>query len=187
MKSSIKQFAGVLLVVFCAGLIANGQSIAPSKNLPNFFRINAGLYRGGQPTEEGIKQLKKSGVKTIIDLRGNDDRSKKEESWAHAAGLRYINMSLSNWRRPKDEAIAAIIRQIDRSDNQSVFVHCNHGSDRTGTVVAVYRITHDNWTGEQANAEAKKLGLGWWQVRMKGYINDYYKDFKAKTPKPDNR
>ena len=138
------------------------------------------LFRSGQPTEAGIAELKRLGVKTVIDLRDNDDRAHKEEAWVRSAGLRFVNVPESNWFKPNQKNIEAIIRQIDETPNQPIYVHCNRGSDRTGTVVAVYRITHDGWTGKQANDEAKKFGFGWWQIWMKDYINDYYRDY-AKT------
>jgi Protein tyrosine/serine phosphatase len=187
MTVSIKRFSILLVIAFCLGITANGQSVKPSKDLPNLYKINSNLYRGGQPTEAGIKELSKMGVKTIIDLRDDDDRAQKEDRLVRSAGLRFINIPLSNWFGPKDEMIDGILKQIDQPDNQPVFVHCKRGSDRTGTVIAVYRITHDGWTGEQANAEAKKFGFGWWQFWMKDFINDYYKDFKAKTAKPVTR
>ncbi len=157
--------------------ITDAQTVASSKDLPNFYKVNENLYRGGQPTEAGINELKKIGVKTVIDLRDNDDRARKEESWAKAAGLRFVNIPLSNWFSPHNEDIKNILSEIDRKGDTPVYIHCKRGSDRTGTVVAVYRITHDNWTDKQANTEAKKFGFGWWQIWMKHYINDYYDDY----------
>ena len=43
-------------------------------------------------------------------------------------------------------------------------------------VIAVYRISHEGWTGEQAKKEAKQYGMKMWQRRMKDYILDYYRD-----------
>ena len=184
MTLTLRRFAFYLLIAVCLGVIAHGQTVSPSKDLPNLYKVNAKLYRGGQPTESGIKRLANMGVKTIVDLRDNDDRAKKEESWAHAAGLRFINEPEGTWGKPTRESIANIIKQIDRADDQPVFVHCKRGSDRTGTVIAVYRITHDGWTDKQANAEAKKFGFGWWQFWMKDFINDYYRDFKNRDHRP---
>ncbi|MBK7392517.1 MAG: tyrosine-protein phosphatase [Chloracidobacterium sp.] len=174
LKRSLVLSLAILLFCFAT----DAQTVFDSKDLPNLSKVNEKLYRGGQPTEAGIDQLKRLGIKTVINLRDNDDRARKEECWAKAAGLRFINFPLSNWFSPKDEDIKSIIDQIDRQDNQPVYVHCKRGSDRTGTVVAVYRITHDGWTGKQANAEAKKFGFGWWQFWMKNYIGDYYRDYQ---------
>ena len=48
----------------------------------------------------------------------------------------------------------------------------------TGAIIAVYRVEHDGWTSEQAKAEAKRYGLGFWQVKIKDYISDYSKHRK---------
>ena len=147
-----------------------------AEDLPNFQKINDHLYRGGQPKAAGFAELKKMGIATVIDLRSAGKNSARERALAEAAGLRFINIPLNNWTRPGSENIDSIIAQINDPTNQPVFVHCKRGSDRTGTVIAVYRITHDRWSGKQASDEAQKFGLGWWQVWMKDYIEDYYLD-----------
>lgn len=182
MTIAVRRLPVFLLLALSLCLSAFGQSTSSPKNLPNLFKVNETLYRGGQPTEAGIKQLAVMGIKTVIDLRDNDGRAKREESWAKAAGLNFINVPLSNIFGPKDAKIDDILKQIDLADNQPVFVHCKRGSDRTGTVIAVYRISHDSWTGDQATAEAKKFGLGWWQFWMKDYIEDYYRDHISGSP-----
>ena len=76
---------------------------------------------------------------------------------------------------------------INDPANQPVFVHCKHGADRTGTVVAIYRITHDGWSSEQALHEAKKYGLSWIQFGMKDFIKDYVRDHsKERTGREHN-
>lgn len=180
MNSTIKYFTfSVLLWLSLAGF-SNAQKVSENKDLPNLFQVNSVLYRGAQPTENGVKQLSKMGVKTIVDLRGANDLTEKEKLWAEKNGIKFINIPLSNWFGPKDESIEKIIAEIDKSESQPVFVHCKRGADRTGTVIAVYRITHENWTAKQANAEAKKFGFGWWQFWMKDYIEDFYEDYTAK-------
>ena len=175
MSLQLKQIPAVL--VFSVLLLTVGHAHT-AKDLPNLYKVNGHLYRGGQPTEAGLQQLKQLGVKTIIDLRENDDRAKREEIWAKAAGIRFINYPESGWFKPDRSRVDAIIKEIDNPKNQPVFVHCQRGSDRTGTVIAVYRISHEGWTGRQANDEAKKFGFGFWQFWMKDYINDYYRDYK---------
>ncbi len=174
MKTTARYFAFYFLLALSVSGFAHGQKTAKNKDLPNFYKVNANLYRGGQPKENGVRQLSQMGVKTIINLRGDDDLAKKEEKWATDAGMRFINVSLSNWFEPKDTDIEKIVALINQTENQPVFIHCKRGSDRTGTVIAVYRMTHDGWTAKQANEEAKKFGFGWWQFWMKDYINDYY-------------
>ncbi|MCY7375533.1 MAG: tyrosine-protein phosphatase [Pyrinomonadaceae bacterium] len=176
MKSSIRYFS-LLFIIACANF-AYAQKAVESKDLPNFSQVGANFYRGAQPTEAGVKKLAKMGVKTIIDLRGADENAQKEKLWAQNAHINFIAVNLSNWFKPKTSDIENIIKQIDAAENQPVFVHCQRGADRTGTVVAVYRISHDNVTAKEAIDEAKKFKFGWWQFWMKDYINDYYRDFK---------
>ena len=63
---------------------------------------------------------------------------------------------------------------INDPENQPVFIHCHHGKDRTGTVVACYRISHDGWTAERAKYEAQRYGPGWVEIGMNHYIDKYY-------------
>jgi protein tyrosine/serine phosphatase len=182
MKSTIRYFSFYFVIALSVGSFAHGQKAAKDKDLPNFFQVNSNLYRGGQPNEDGVKALAKMGVKTIIDLRGEDDLAKKEEKWTEDSGMKFINVSLSNWFGPKDSDIDKIVALINKPENQPVFVHCKRGADRTGTVVAVYRMTHDSWTAKEAKKEAKKFGFGWWQVWMSDFIGDYY----DKMPKKPN-
>ena len=154
---------------------------AKDEHLPNFHQINENLYRGGEPSPEGIKQLATLGIKTIINFRDKSEKVLREKRHAEAHGLRFINLHLSNWFASKDEEIHAIIEIIKNPEHHPVFIHCKRGADRTGTVAAVYRMLFDGWTATEANREAKKLGLGWWQVWMKDYIKDYYKRMKDKS------
>ena len=154
------------------------ENKSKDKDLPNFHQINENLYRGGQPTAEGIKQLATLGIKTIINFRDMRETVRREKELAEANGLRFINLHLSNWFASNDEEIHAIIEIIRNPELQPVFIHCKRGADRTGTIVAVYRMMFDGWTDSQANREAKTHGIGWWQVWMKDYIKAYYKRMK---------
>jgi protein tyrosine/serine phosphatase len=163
----------VILLAFSGTMTKKAES--KKEDLPNFYKINETFYRGGQPTESGVKQLAERGIKTIVNLRGkNNNHFDKEETWAKANGIKYIHVPLSNWFASSDEKIQTILDEIQKPENQPVFVHCKRGADRTGTVTAVYRMKYENWTAKDANDEARKFGIGWWQVWMKDYIKDYY-------------
>jgi len=177
MKLTIRYFSFFIIIALYFGSFAHAQKKSAKKDLPNFSQVNANLYRGGQPTETGIKQLEGK-VKTIVYLRGVDERAKTEEKWANAADINFKSFPLNNLFRPKDSQIKDILAFINDPQNQPVFVHCKRGADRTGTVIAVYRISHDGKTAKEAVDEAEQFHLGWWQFWMKDYINDYYRNFK---------
>ena len=176
-----KQPASFLIIVALIAInaAAQGQSEPRYAELPNFHQVTAALYRGAQPKEGGLQKLSALGIKTVINLRDDDEREQREEQQAKAAGLRYFNIPLSNSRAPSDAQVERVLAIINAQENQPVFVHCQRGADRTGTIIAVYRISHDGWTSEQAKAEAKHYGMGFWQVGMKDFISDYYKKQKA--------
>lgn len=150
------------------------QQPARREKLPNFHEVNSKLYRGAQPAAGGVQQLAGLGIKTIVNLRGQGEGTRKEEAEARAAGLRYFSIPFDRMGRPDDAEMKQVLAIIDTPENQPVFVHCKQGVDRTGTVIAVYRITHDGWTSEQAKTEANRFGMHPWERGMKNYIRDYY-------------
>jgi protein tyrosine/serine phosphatase len=144
--------------------------------LPNFQPVGDRLFRGGQPKPGGYARLARLGVKTVVNLRDDDERARSEGEEARAAGLRYYNVPFGRLGRPSDAEVERVLRLIGAPENQPVFVHCQRGADRTGLVVAVYRMTHDGWTAERAQEEANRLGMGRWQLAKKDYIKDFYRD-----------
>jgi uncharacterized protein (TIGR01244 family) len=160
----------------------SAQSPQAYAELPNFHQVNARLYRGAQPRKGGLERLAALGVKTVVNLRDDDGRAQEEQREARALGLRYFNVPVSRAGRPSHERIKELMALIDAPGNQPVFVHCKRGADRTGAIIAVYRITHDGWTGEQALDEAESFGLGFWQHGKKDFIKDFYRDYAPPPP-----
>jgi len=67
--------------------------------------------------------------------------------------------------------MATVLPLLDGPEN--VFVHCKLGCDRTGTVIAAYRISRQRWENAKALAEAKNMGLHWYEAGMKRFIASY--------------
>jgi tyrosine-protein phosphatase SIW14 len=174
MRNKAVWFLGLFFAISCRSIIL-AQQEPKYPELPNFHQVNQQIYRGAQPKQGGLQKLASLGVKTIINLRDDDERARVEEVEAHAAGFHYFNIPMGSFDRPTDKTIGDILAILNNSENQPVFVHCKLGADRTGTVIAIYRIEHDGWTSERAKSEAKRYGMNVWQVEMKNYISDYYK------------
>lgn len=161
----------VVLTLLCA--IASAQDKANTTELPRFQQVSEKLYRSGQPRDGALTRLHELGIKTIINLRGRSAQTKSEEAEARALGFNYYNVALPNWGRPQDGRVTRIMELINAPENGRVLVHCKDGVDRTGTIVAIYRMTHEGWTSNKALAEANGYGMRRTQFWMRDYVEDY--------------
>jgi|SRR5579884_2352908 len=136
----------------------------------NFHAVDDHLYRGAQPTPEGFKNLAKMGVHTIIDLRGGGERTANEQKLVKDAGMRYVHIPMGGMTAPTDQQMATILGLLNDSTNWPVFIHCRRGADRTGTVIACYRIARYHWDNHKALEEAKLDGMSPLERAMQHYI-----------------
>jgi len=129
--------------------------------LPNFYKVSDELYRGAQPTAEGMKQLEKLGFKTVVNLRAlHSDRDELK-----GTDLSYVHIGMTAWCI-SDNDVIRFLRVVTDPNRTPVFVHCQHGSDRTGAMCASYRIVVQGWSKEEAIKEMTKGGFGFhifWQ------------------------
>ena len=132
---------------------------APAVQIDNFGRVNDHFYRGAQPDAQDLAALAKMGVKTTIDLT-NDDGDTNEQRLAEAAGLKFFKIAMNTRVVPTAEQIATFLKIVNDPGNQPVYVHCVGGRHRTGVMTAIYRMTHENWTGERAFQEMKTYKFG---------------------------
>jgi len=138
----------------------------------NFGKINERVYRGAQPDAMGILSLKRMGVKTIVNLRMTNDVWNGESSAARTNGMLYVNVPMSGLGRPEDEQVRKALAILNTSPGP-IFIHCQHGCDRTGTIIACYRIQHDLWASQAALREADLYGLSNWERGMRDFILNF--------------
>jgi len=171
----------VLLLILGSIGHANARGLPVQEGILNYGKISDRLYRGAQPDSEGIKSLKKLGVKMIVNLRMPGEAWKDEATEARASGILYTNFPMGGFARPSEAQVRQILSLFE-SFPDPVFVHCQHGCDRTGTIVACYRIFHDHWSSDKALVEAKKYGISGFEFRMKRFVVNF-----GRPPKPDLR
>jgi len=143
------------------------------KGLPNFHKVDDHVYRGGQPDDDAFSRLSGMGIKTVIDLRGAEHSEAKEKALVEAAGMRYVSIPMWGMRTPSDAQISSALKLMNDANAGPVFVHCKRGADRTGGVVACYRIEHDRWDSSNALREARSLGMSWYQLAIQHYVAEY--------------
>ncbi|MBM3266142.1 MAG: tyrosine-protein phosphatase [Candidatus Sericytochromatia bacterium] len=131
--------------------------------IDRFAKVNDGLYRGGMPADGQFRELRKLGIRTDVSLLGAGPASQRqvvaaEREAAEAAGLRFVNVVVP-YGEPSRALIDKFLQVVQDPSNQPVYVHCKHGRDRTGTMIALYRIAVDGYTGRQALAEMETFGF----------------------------
>ena len=155
-----------------AGCAAGQRGFPRQEGIANFGKINDRLYRGAQPDAIAITNLKRLGIKTIINLRMPDDAERAEKIEADASGITYTNMTMKSLGRPTDERVKEVLSLIETLPSP-VFVHCKYGCDRTGTIIACYRIEHDKWSSVTALREAQQYGQSRFVRGMKRFVVDF--------------
>ncbi len=143
--------------------------------LPNGGRVNDFLYRGAQPHTAGIQELKRLGITTIVDLRGEDPAQRdSERQQAESLGIRFVSIPVSGWSAPSNDQVAQFLSLFRNNPKEKVFVHCRFGDDRTGVFVATYRMAYEGWPATQAMNEMYFFGFnGFWHPSMKSFIRDF--------------
>ena len=175
---------GILKLVGAVVLLAGNASFAQTNDLQvrpptwamelhrpglsNFYRVTTNLYRGAQPTTEGMTELKAMGVKTVFNLRSFHS----DHPLVSSGEMKLARLHMKPWHA-EDEDVVAFLKIVRNTNNLPVFVHCQRGADRTGTVCAMYRIVICGWTKEAAIQEMKEGGFHFntgWQ-NLIDYIN----------------
>jgi len=136
--------------------------------LSNFYRVSTNLYRGAQPTPEGMAQLRAMGVKTILNLRSFHS----DKGLVSSGEFKLARLHMKPWHA-EDEDIVTFLKVVTDTNNLPVFVHCQRGADRTGTVCAIYRVVVCGWSKEAAIQEMTNGGFKFnpdWQ-NLVNYIN----------------
>ena len=153
---------------------AYGQKIQIA-GVHNAGKITDVLYRGGQPKDQGISELKKLGITVIVDLRGeNREKVEWERKQTESLGMRFVHIPVSGWSPPSNEQVVQFLSLFRDNPGQKIFLHCRFGDDRTGVFVATYRMAIDKWPAEQALKEMYFFGFnGFWHPAMKSFIRDF--------------
>ena len=155
---------------------------APAIHIENFGRVDSHLYRGAQPHGTDFADLKALGIRTIVNLT-SDDVDPAEQALAQAAGLTYVAIPMTTRIVPTAAQMAQFLGLVNDPAGQPVYVHCVGGRHRTGVMTAVYRMTHDGWSGAQAFKEMKqfKFGADFLHPEFKAFVYGYRPELVAEN------
>jgi protein tyrosine/serine phosphatase len=153
-------FAGTITLGFAFSTVAARQSplvgSAERITLPgisNAAHVSGTIYRGAQPRPEAFTELRKFGVEVVVDFRDTREDIRSEKVRVEAQDMKFVSIPWNAWHDPSRETVVAFFAVLHDNSGKKIFVHCNRGADRTGVMVALYRIAYDHWTPDQAVAE----------------------------------
>jgi tyrosine-protein phosphatase SIW14 len=165
MKTAVRALL-VLLTALPLAVAADSTAL----HVRNFGEVNDRLYRGGEPSSVGLEELAAQGIKLVIDLRESGDATEFEKKQVQKLGMKYVNLPLPPLSAPTVDQMEHALSLLLHNDSQRIFLHCRRGKDRTGTVIACYRIQHDGWTNRKALEEANRYGMSSLERAMRSYI-----------------
>lgn len=159
-------------IIIFAGCLAqlSPTADAPAIHIRNFGQVNDHLYRGGEPSEEGMRDLGRLHIVLDIDLREASPATEAEGRIAGILGMQYVNVPFAPLSAPTPDQVRRVLALMDPDDAGRIFVHCRRGKDRTGTIVACYRVQHDSWDNHRAALEADSYGMSWAERGMRSFI-----------------
>ena len=165
--------------VLFPALVSAEPATPTTKDIPRYLKVADGFYRGGQPEGRGFHFLKQQGIKTVINLREEND----EEATVRGLGMNYIHipMSVSIKARIPEKDIQKYFTILNDPANFPIFIHCKRGADRTGAMVGFYRIGVQGWEGPRAYEEARNVGMRWWFSGLKQQLHQFKAPELSKT------
>lgn len=152
----MKLIASLALALVLSGCMTQ-RGFPPEHQIVNFDRVDGTLYRGAQPTLNSLAYLKSIGIKSVVNLRLPEDILPGEPSSVEALDMRFVSLPMNGVVAPSAAEMNRMLDVIDALP-KPVFIHCQFGCDRTGTVIACWRIRH-GWQNEAALKEAKDYGI----------------------------
>ena len=126
----------------------------PLAHIPNLYRVTGNLYRSAQPDSDGLKEIESLGINTVLNLR----YTQTDKYLAAGAGLKRLHYPMLPQAISRQQLRDAVAL-IDRTPGP-VLVHCRHGADRTGAVIAAWRILKQGWSSDKAIDEMIRGGYG---------------------------
>lgn len=168
----MKDHVSGITLVFLAGLLpacsaptAPAPGAAPAAKLEpaacgSIARLHTldGVFLAGQPTADDFEQLEQCGIKTVINLRTDQERKDFDErTRVTGLGLVYQHLPWNGVDQLTDEVFART-RELLAKAERPILLHCA-SANRVGAVWIPWRVLDGGLDLEAAVAEARQIGL----------------------------
>jgi protein tyrosine/serine phosphatase len=167
--------AALVLASACGGTAevpAEGDSTTADVTTPAIELVSPGIWRGPRPTQATLAQLKTLGVRTILDIEDSSSAISTERGWVANLKMTFISKPMSGFWAPDDKQVNQIEAILGDQSQRPIFVHCQHGQDRTGLIVGLYRVFTEH--GSPKTAYKEMIAKGFHKILF--FLNHYYEE-----------
>lgn len=181
-KFSSKLFLGFSLVIACSMSISTASwaerfdrslpfldaTDSVVNNTENFaaptpYEFAHNLFRGPRPESKEqlhnwIAENKITKVISLDDYYDDQSQKRKEENWVREANAKWVHYPMHHLKGPNLNQLKEALKLLIEDRSERVYLHCQHGKDRTGFVVAAYRMSEEGKSLREAKDELYEFG-----------------------------
>jgi protein tyrosine phosphatase (PTP) superfamily phosphohydrolase (DUF442 family) len=142
----------------------------------NFGRLAANLYRGANPEMGAYPSLRTFGIDTVVRFSTGDEFIAAEKARVESLGMAFISLPWRAADLPETNQVVSFLSLVRNHPEHTYFVHCREGVDRTGVMVALYRVAIDGWSTDQAIDEMKAFH---YRYLLHPHLQSYVESFPS--------
>jgi protein tyrosine/serine phosphatase len=164
-------FLVLAAALFLGAPPARSQTAQNPEGIPNFARVTDTLYRGAQPSSAGFNALQHMGVGIVVNFRNEAKETSTEKDAVESLGMKYVGIPWSGRDNPSDAQIVQFLDLVRDNPKTKIFIHCQRGADRTGTMVAAYRVVVQHQSVQDAVSEMHSFHYDhFWLPQLERYV-----------------
>lgn len=151
-------------------------TLPPATDIPNFQVVSDTYVRGGQPDQDGLTWLSTNGIKSRVDLRGDD----RDNQWCPPVWnpIKTFQIDVPDFAAPSIENVEQFLKIVDNPANQPVYVHCKAGIGRTGVMTACWNVAHGMTAEEALRMESINSYHG--SLKQEDFVREFERYWLAK-------
>ena len=145
----------------------------------NLHEIRPGVWRSNQPSPGRVHAAADMGVRTVVNLRGkrSDGGWRLEKEACDARGMALVDFSIRSRAVPDRDTVLAA-RELFKSVEYPILMHCKSGADRAGMMAALYILLADGGSAAEAAGQLSPRYLHVSQAKT-GLLDAFVRDYAA--------